>query len=128
MAYSVEMGLPEMDVLWRRLIARQEAGTMDGDETALFKKLRKTVLLLAANPRHPGLATHEIEPLSKRYGLRVWQSYLENKKPAAGRLFWVYGPVRGVITIIGLEAHPESGKSRGYESMRLSRMHPPELE
>jgi len=88
----------------------------------LLKKLRKTVLLLAENPGHPGLASHEISDLTKRYGPKVWQSYLENRKPAAGRLFWVYGPARGVITIIGLEPHPESGKSRGYERVKLSAM------
>ncbi|HEV7406637.1 MAG TPA: hypothetical protein VGO11_27045 [Chthoniobacteraceae bacterium] len=121
MAFSIEMGVPEMDDLWTRLLEKSAAGTLDGDETLLLKKLRKTVLLLAENPMHPGLASHEISDLTKRYGgTKVGQSYLENRKPAAGRLFWVYGPSRSVITIIGLEAHPESGKSRGYQRVKLS--------
>jgi hypothetical protein len=35
--------------------------------------------------------------------------------------------VRGCITIIGLEAHPESGKSRGYQKVTLSRPKPVEV-
>ena len=118
--------MPEMDALWSGLLKKFEAGTLDGEETRLLKKLRKTLLLLAENPAHPGLASHEISDLSKRYGEKVWQSYLENRTPAAGRVFWIYGPVRGCITIIGLEPHPESSKSRGYQKVTLSRPKPVE--
>lgn len=119
--FKIEWGLPEMDALWVELTGKADADTLDGDELKLFGKLVKTALFLEENPRHPGLASHEIAPLSARYGAKVWQSYLENRKPAAGRLYWVYGPGKGVITIIGLEPHPDSGKSRGYERVRLSR-------
>jgi hypothetical protein len=81
----------------------------------------KTATLLAENPAHPGLSSHEISSLTERYGMKVWQSYLENRTAAAGRIYWIYGPTRGSITIIGMEAHPESGKSRGYEKVSLSR-------
>ena len=47
--------------------------------------------LLANDPRHPGLKSHEIEALTHRYGMKVWQSYLENKTSGAGRIYWV-GP------------------------------------
>jgi len=77
--------------------------------------------LLAENPAHPGLASHEISDLTKRYGVKVWQSYLENRTPSTGRVFWIYGPVRACITIIGPEPHPESSKSRGYKKVTLSR-------
>ena len=122
--FSIEWGVPEMEKLWKDLTGKADAGTLDGDELKLFKKLVKTAGFLAANPAHPGLASHEISDLSKRYGIKVWQSYLENRKPAAGRLFWVYGPVRGVITVIGLEPHPDSAKSRGYERVKLSTVRP----
>src|SRR5258708_2840030 len=101
-----------------------DQNTLDGDERRLFKKLQECVLLLAENPGHPGLSTHEIKPLSARFRQKVWQSYLENRTPAAGRLYWVYGPERGVITIVGLEQHPESGKSRGYDRLKLSKTRP----
>ena len=118
--FAIEWGLPEMEELWAGLSGKADAGTPDGDELRLFKKLVKTVTYLAENPGHPGLASHEISDLTKRYGVKVWQSYLENRKPAAGRVFWIYGPERGVITVIGLEPHPESAKSRGYAAVKLS--------
>jgi hypothetical protein len=120
--FTVEMGLPEMERLWNDLLSKAENATLAGDERLLLKKLRKTILFLAENPAHPGLSSHEIKPLSDRYGQKVWQSYLENRTPAAGRLFWTYGPRKGVITIIGLEPHPESAKSGGYDRLRLSTM------
>ena len=50
-----------------------------------------------------------------------WESYLENNKPAAGRIFWVYGPNKSDITIIGLEPHPNDKKD-AYRKMTLSAM------
>ena len=120
--FSIEWGVPEMWALRQDLQTKFEADSLDGDERRLFKTLQKCVLLLAANPGHPGLASHEISDLTKRYGVKVWQSYLENRKPAAGRLFWTYGPERGVITVIGLEPHPDSAKSCGYAVVKLSAM------
>ena len=120
--FAIEWGVPEMEELWADLSGKADADTLDGDELRLFKKLVKTVSFIAENPGHPGLASHEISDLTKRYGVKVWQSYLENRKPAAGRIFWTYGPERGVITVIGLEPHPESAKSRGYAVVKLSAM------
>jgi hypothetical protein len=119
--FAIEWGIPEMERLWKDLTGKADRGTIDGLELRLFKKLVKTVTLLAENPAHPGLSSHEISSLTDRYGLKVWQSYLENRTPAAGRIFWIYGPTRRCITIIGMEAHPESGKSRGYQKVSLSR-------
>ena len=65
---------------------------------------------LSENPRYPELNTHDIETLSNRYGMKVWKSYIENNKPAAGRLFWVCAPNKMNITIIGFEPHPNDKK------------------
>ena len=65
---------------------------------------------------HPGLESHEISSLQKRYGMKMWESYLENKIPKAGRIFWVYVPNRMDITIIGLEPQPED-KSNAYNKI-----------
>lgn len=95
-----------------------------------MKKLAKTVLLLSSNPRHNSLQSHEIDDLTRRYekisgiSCKVWQSYLENNTPAAGRLFWVYGPGKGEITITGLEPHPEDKKKAGYAKVTLSMLPP----
>ena len=48
--------------------------------------------------------------LTQKYGIKIWQSYLENNTPAAGRIFWVYGPEKGKITIVGIEDHPQKGR------------------
>jgi hypothetical protein len=122
--FTIEWGVPEMAELWAELSHKADSETLDGGELKLFKKLVKTATLLESNPRYPGLQSHDIPPLSKRYGIKVWQSYLENRKPAAGRLFWIYGPESGVITIIGIEPHPESDKSRGYDRVVLSNPKP----
>ena len=78
--------------------------------------------LLSENPRHPGLASHEIDDLSKKYGIKVWQSHLENRRAGARRMFWAYGPGRASITILGLEKHPNTSKQKAYKRISLDRM------
>ena len=109
-----------MDDHWNDISRRSDANQLNAEEKRYFKKLVKTLGYLSANPRHPGLESHEIVDLSRRYGLRVWQSYLENKTPSAGRIFWVYGPDRGEITVIGIEPHPEDKKRGAYDRIPLS--------
>jgi len=58
--------------------------------------------------------------LTRRYVVKVWQSYLENRTPAAGRIFWAYGPGKGEITILAVEPHPEDQKQSGYDRVKLS--------
>ena len=91
------------------------------EDELLRKKMGKAMHLLSQNPRHPGLHSHEISSLTARYGIKVWQSYLENDTPKAGRLYWAYGPDKGDITIIGLEPHPDD-KSNAYQKITLSSM------
>ena len=114
-----------MQDLWDSLQAGASAGTLDREQFELARKLAKAVTHLAANPFHPGLASHEITDLTARYGQKVFQSYLENQTPAAARLFWVYGPRRQQITVIGLEPHPEDAKSGAYRRVKLSALPQP---
>ena len=118
--FTLRMGVPEMRDLWEDLTNKAREGDLSKDEAALLKKLVKALRFLSQDPRHPGLASHEIDALSRRYGEKVWQSYLQNKAPRAGRMFWVYGPGKAEITVIGLEPHPEDAKSSGYTKIRLS--------
>ena len=118
--YSIRMGVPEISDLWNDLTSRYDGGKLSWSEQTTFKKLVKAFELLRNNPRHVGLRSHDIDQLSKRYGKKVWQSYLENRKPAAGRIYWVYGPGRKEISIVGFEPHPEDKKRGGYEKVRLS--------
>ncbi len=116
---TIRMGVPEMDALWNDLTTKADQKQLKGDDKKLFKKLTKTLDHLRQNPKHPGLESHDIDELTKRYGFKVWQSYLENKKPAAGRLFWAYGPGRMEITILGIEPHPEEKKRGAYARIKL---------
>lgn len=119
--FSIRMGIPEMKQLWDNLVSKIRAEKASKDEQLLFKKLGKCLKNLAVDPRYPGLSTHEISDLTRRYGMKVWQSYLENQTPAAGRLFWVYGPERLDITVIGIEPHPDDKKG-SYDRITLSVM------
>ena len=118
--YVIRMGVPEMEAFWNDLSERCDAEKLSRDEKKLFKKLVKVLGYLRKNPRHPSLNTHDIEPLTRRYGFKVWQSYIEHRKPAAGRLFWVYGPEQKEITILGIEPHPEDRKRGAYQRLKLS--------
>ena len=69
-------------------------------------KVRKTLALLQSNPRHQGLHTHEYDALQGENGEKVWEAYVENKTPAAYRVFWHYGPEKGQITIVSITPHP----------------------
>lgn len=117
--FEILMGIPQMQNLWDDLWQRRKEGALNGDEKELFEKLGKALQFLANDPRHRGLQTHEISSLTRRYGQKVFQSYLGQGKHA-WRLFWVYGPSRRQITIIGLEPHPEDSKSSAYDRIKLS--------
>jgi len=120
MTFQVFMGLPEMDALWKDLLGKAQRHALSSEEREFFDKWSKALEHLSQNPKHPGLQTHEIDDLSKKFGVKVWQSYLENNTPGAGRIFWAYGPGRQQITILAVEHHPESGKRKAYERIRLS--------
>lgn len=120
MVYIIRMGIPEMQNLWNELQQKYRNGTIKKAEEILYKKWGNALKKLAENPAYPGLQTHEILPLSERYGMKVWQSYLENNKSNAMRMYWVYGPKHQEITIIGLEPHPEDKKNGAYDRIRLS--------
>ena len=119
--FEIHLGVPEMERLWNDLERKHEEGSASKGDEKLRKQLGKAMLLLSKDPRHPGLHSHEISSLTARYGQKVWESYLENDTPRAGRLFWCYGPGKGQITLIGLEPHPED-KSAGYRKVTLSAM------
>lgn len=126
MSFAIRMGIPEMLALWTDLSQKNTAGTISKKELALYNKWGKAMRLLSQDPSYPSLHTHDIEPLTKRYGIKVWQSYLENNTSHAMRMYWVYGPDRQDITIIGLEPHPEDKKNGAYDKVNLSDM--PDLD
>jgi len=121
-AFRIRMGVPEMEAYWNDLSIRKLASKLDKDEEKFFKKLVKTLRFLGQNPRHPGLESHEIDDLTRKHGIKIFQSYLENNTPAAGRLFWAYGPEPGDITVLAIEPHPEDQKRGAYQRIKLSNL------
>ncbi len=78
----------------------------DPSQNKRYRAVRKTIQLLASNPRHPGLQTHEYSSLKGPHGEKVFEAYAEQNTPAAYRVFWYYGPARDQITIIAITKHP----------------------
>ena len=62
--------------------------------------------LLEAKPRHPSLNTHRFSSLRGPDGEEVFEAYAESRTPADYRIFWMYGPDTGQITVIAITSHP----------------------
>ena len=77
-------------------------------QEGLFKQVVKCVELLQANPRHPGLKTHEYHSIENPYDsdTKVFEVCVQNRTPGAYRIFWCHGPKKGEITIIAITPHP----------------------
>jgi len=87
------------------LEARQAIDALANTDRARYRKILKTLGLMQTNMRHPGLHTHEYFALKGPNGEKVFEAYVENKTPAAYRVFWFYGPGQGEITIISVTSH-----------------------
>jgi hypothetical protein len=89
-------------------VRRRKARAKSSRDEGLFKQVHKCVSLLAANPRHPGLHTHEylslVHPFNPQE--KVFEAYVQNRTPGACRVFWCYGPEAGQITVIAITQHP----------------------
>jgi hypothetical protein len=71
-----------------------------------YKAVKKTIRLLASDPRHNSLQTHEFSSLQGPHGEIILEAYAEQNTPAAYRVFWYYGPSKDQITIIAITRHP----------------------
>jgi hypothetical protein len=122
MAFNIRMGVPGMEAKWNDLVDRARRDQLDKEEQKFYRKLVKALRYLSENPRHNSLASHEIDDLTRKYGIKIFQSYLESKTPAAGRVFWAHGPDKGDITILAIEPHPEDQKRGAYGRIKLATM------
>jgi hypothetical protein len=89
--------------------ARKEFKKKKSSKAAgLFKQVSKCLRRLAANPRHPGLQTHEFESMRDPFhkDQKVFVAYAQQHTPGAYRIFWRYGPQKGEMTIIAITPHP----------------------
>jgi hypothetical protein len=71
-----------------------------------YQAVKKTIKFLVINPRHNSLQTHEYMSLKGPNGEKVFEAYAEQRTPAAYRVFWYYGPSKGIITIFAITSHP----------------------
>ena len=71
MAFRIRMGVPEMEAFWNDVSARKLQGKLSKGEETFFKKLVQALAFLGQNPRHPGLASHEIDDLSRKHRRRI---------------------------------------------------------
>jgi hypothetical protein len=78
----------------------------DVSQKKRYNAVKKTIRFLAINPRHNSLQTHEYSILKGPNGEKVFEAYAEQNTPAAYRVFWYYGPSRGIITIFAITPHP----------------------
>jgi len=78
----------------------------DASQKVSSEAVKKTVKLLSSNPRHNSLQTYPFESLRGPDGEKVFEAYAQQNTPAAYRVFWYYGPMRGIITIFAITPHP----------------------
>ena len=96
--------------------ANEQLAGIENDPSlaGVLKQIRKTLGLLETNLRSKSLQTHEYESLSKRYGKKIFEAYVQQNTPSAYRVFWHYGDDEidgkgdrvSVITIIAIIPHP----------------------
>ena len=79
----------------RRATGRTKSSHQEG----LFRQVRKTLRLLADNPRHPGLQTHACHSLQNPFDAKA-KVFEAQHAPGAYRVFWCYGPGEGEITVL----------------------------
>jgi hypothetical protein len=86
--------------------AEETLANLQQTDPKKYKKVLKTLGLMQTNLRHSGLKTHKYDSLSGPDQEEVFEAYVENKTPAAFRIFWYYGPGKNVITILAITPHP----------------------
>jgi hypothetical protein len=85
----------------------------DPHSAGLLKQVRKVLVLLETNLRHPSLNTHKFKSLQGPNGEEVFEAYVQNQTPGAYRVFFHYGPDLleagrriPVISVISITRHP----------------------
>jgi hypothetical protein len=78
----------------------------DASKKIKYKAVKKTIEFLANDPRHPSLRTHPFTSLEGPNKEKVFEAYAQQNRPAAYRIFWYYGPSKGIITIFAITPHP----------------------
>lgn len=86
--------------------AKRVLADLEAKASPRLAKVRRTLGLMETNLRHPSLETHEFTSMAGPEGEKVFESYVENRTPGAWRVFWYYGPKRGMIRVLDVTPHP----------------------
>jgi len=87
--------------------ADETLSSLEAQNDRKLAKVLKALGLMQTDIRNRGLHTHKYDALEGPNGEPVFEAYVENNTPGAYRVFWHYGPGRGVISIISITSHPE---------------------
>jgi len=95
------------ELLWtREAEATYISLKKDVSQNKRYKAVKKTFEFLATNPRHNSLRCHPYASLTGPNKETVFEAYAQQKTPAAYRVFWYYGPSKGMITVVAITPHP----------------------
>lgn len=78
----------------------------DNSRQTEYRAVKKALNLLQRNPRHNSLESHIYYSIKGPSNEKVFESYAQQNRPNPYRIFWYYGPDRGVITILNIVPHP----------------------
>jgi hypothetical protein len=79
----------------------------DSSKKRILKDVLKALRLMESNLKHPSLNTHEFDDLKGPQGEKVFEAYAQQNTPGAYRIFWCYGPEKGMLNIIAIIPHPD---------------------
>ena len=91
------------------VIAPEAQDTLDqlaASDPKKHTKVQNCLGRLEQDPRYKGLNSHQFEAFDDIFGEKIWESYVENRTPAAWRVWWFYGPDQGQISVVKIAQHP----------------------
>jgi len=97
--------------------ADEQLSRLENDPASrgVLKQIKKTLAYLETDLHARSLQTHEYKSLTRRYGRKVFEAYVQQSTPSAYHVFWHYGDDETdengnrtpVITIIAVTPHPD---------------------
>ncbi len=86
--------------------ANETLNRLEAQNDRRLAKVQKALGMMQTDLRNKGLKTHKFSSLRGPNGEEVFEAYVENNTPGAYRVFWHYGPGKGVLSIISIIPHP----------------------
>lgn len=69
----------------------------------VYRQLKKQVLLLEKNPRHPSLKTHQVKNAIGNFEAKIFEGYVNKQY----RFTWQYGEKRSEIILRNVDNHDD---------------------